>query len=260
MQQSSNILSVAHARPVPLPPCAHVAGLEGGFVPERRIACLEATLKRRTLEMTAAGHDLKQPLQTISSVIERLSPHCRSEADIFWLAAARGEAERLSSGLTRLALAAQDTQPARRSDFSLAAIFDELEAAWAAAAMAKGLTLRIVHNSGLINSDRAMLFTILTNLIGNAVKHVPAGGILVGARRMGDAIAIDVIDNGPGFGADLRERMFRPFVQDASASGGLGLGLWLVEQSVRALGHALEVASSPDKGARFRVVVPLSRP
>lgn len=254
MQQSSNTYSVASGPTLSPPPC----GNEARVIPERRIACLEATLKRRTIEMTAAGHDLKQPLQTISSVIERLSPYCQSETDIFWLAAARGEAARLASGLTRLALAAQDVQLVRKTDFTLAAMFDELEAAWAAAAMAKGLALRIVRHSGLIHSDRAMLFTILTNLIGNAVKHVAAGAIVVGCRRMGDQLAIDVMDNGPGFDADLRERMFRPFVQESSGSGGLGLGLWLVEQSARALGHALEVVSAPNKGARFRVIVPLS--
>ena len=111
-----------------------------------------------------------------------------------------------------------------------------------------------------VESDPALLMRILRNLIGNALRYTQAGGVIIGARRCGSAIGIDVFDTGPGISAQDRERIFDEFFQIAalahSAQGGrgTGLGLAIVKRFATLLGHEVSVASRLGRGARFRVV------
>jgi CheY-like chemotaxis protein len=113
-----------------------------------------------------------------------------------------------------------------------------------------------------VESDPALLPRILRNLVGNALRYTPAGGVVVGTRRVGERIAIDVCDTGPGIPPENRERIFDEFFRiDALAevpqSGrGTGLGLAIVKRFAALLGHDVGVASRPGRGARFRVLCP----
>lgn len=79
---------------------------------------------------------------------------------------------------------------------------------------------------------------------------------MVGCRRVGSFFAIDVIDTGPGIDKETQSRMFDAFEQGDASSKGLGLGLWLVAQSCRTLGHSIEVRSRRGWGSRFRLLLP----
>ena len=90
-----------------------------------------------------------------------------------------------------------------------------------------------------------------------------AGGVVVGARRRGSAVRIDVVDTGIGIAAPTCERIFDEFVQVAGAAPdeprggrGMGLGLAIVRRLCALLGHTLELASIRDRGSRFSIVVP----
>ena len=142
----------------------------------------------------------------------------------------------------------------------------------------RGLTLSIGIGAGLpkIQSDRTHLRQILINLIGNAVKYTPSGGIEIRARStngtQGDVtppspnmewIALEVADTGVGIAAADRERIFDEFEQvnagarTDSARRGTGLGLAISRRLARLLGGDLTVASELGKGSVFTVWLPL---
>ena len=103
----------------------------------------------------------------------------------------------------------------------------------------------------------------MRNLIGNAVRHTATGGVLVGVRRRGADISLEVWDTGPGIAPDQREAVFEEFYQianpDRDRSKGLGLGLPIVRRLTGILGHPLEMQSKVGRGTVFRVLAPRAR-
>jgi signal transduction histidine kinase len=104
------------------------------------------------------------------------------------------------------------------------------------------------------------LISILSNLIGNAIKYMDEGPqkyVRVSAQDMDTKVRIEVLDTGPGVPADLRERIFDPYARAAASSiPGLGLGLATVRQLVQAHGGAAGVLPGDERGSRFWVELP----
>ena len=102
----------------------------------------------------------------------------------------------------------------------------------------------------------------MINLVSNAVRYTARGGVVVGARRRGGVLRLDVWDSGIGIPEDQRRTIFDEFYQLASAqadrAGGLGLGLAIVDRLCGLLDHRIEVSSTLGRGSRFSVVVPLA--
>src|SRR5262249_23757099 len=100
----------------------------------------------------------------------------------------------------------------------------------------------------------------LLNLVSNAVRYTSAGGIVVGCRRLGDTLRIDVCDSGIGIPADQQRNIFNEFYQVAapeeSSKVGLGLGLAIGERLCAVLDHPIGLVSTPGKGSRFSISVP----
>jgi CheY-like chemotaxis protein len=119
-----------------------------------------------------------------------------------------------------------------------------------------------VASSAWVSSDPILLERILLNLVSNAVRYTERGGVVVGCRRRGERLRIDVCDTGPGVPEDQRERIFGEFYQMTDTrqdrGGGLGLGLAIVDRLARLLAHPVELASRPGRGSRFSVSVPLA--
>src|SRR5262249_49000983 len=148
-----------------------------------------------------------------------------------------------------------------RVEFPVARLLGRIEATFAAAARAKGLTMRIVPSSASVSSDFILLERILLNLVSNAVRYTETGGIVVGCRHRGASLRIDVCDTGIGIPQDQRRHVFGEFYQiDGLERGtrpsGLGLGLAIVERLGHLLDHPIEVASDVGRGSRFSVTVP----
>jgi CheY-like chemotaxis protein len=139
-------------------------------------------------------------------------------------------------------------------------VLSRIAATFAPAARDKGLSLRVVPSNAWVRSDPILLEQILLNLVSNAVRYTPTGGIVVGCRRRGDSVRIDVCDTGIGIAADQQGRIFGEFYQVAapqrSGNVGLGLGLAIVERLCAVLDHPIGLDSTPGKGSRFSVDVP----
>jgi signal transduction histidine kinase len=111
------------------------------------------------------------------------------------------------------------------------------------------------HADVEIAVDPAALQQILGHLLENAVKYSPAGStVVVSARRDGDAVVIDISDEGSGLPADVD--IFAPFQRGESAGEGVGLGLYIVRNLVRAMGGDIEAVANDGPGSTFSVRLP----
>lgn len=125
----------------------------------------------------------------------------------------------------------------------------------------KGLTLTFVPTSLAIHSDRRLMRRLLQNLVSNAIKYTSKGGVLVGCRRRGKRLSLEVHDTGPGIPQAKQRIIFQEFQrleQGAKIARGLGLGLSIVERIARVLEHRLIVKSKVGRGSSFMVVVPVA--
>jgi CheY-like chemotaxis protein/anti-sigma regulatory factor (Ser/Thr protein kinase) len=139
-------------------------------------------------------------------------------------------------------------------------LFDRLNNEFQGAARAKGLELRLRSTTLTVTSDSTLLGRMLSNLMANAVKYTSRGCILVGCRRRGRLVEIQVHDTGIGIAAEHQQAVFEEFVQlDNTARNreqGLGLGLSIVSRAAQLLNHPLRLRSMPGRGSMFSVAVP----
>jgi two-component system CheB/CheR fusion protein len=141
-------------------------------------------------------------------------------------------------------------------------LFDQLGMEFAPQTAAKGLELRVVPADYWVRSDPALLERILRNLLTNAVRYTPRGKILLGARRAGSTVRIEVWDTGIGIESETLEHVFEEFYQadnpELDRGRGLGLGLAIIERLATLLEHKLSVRSWPGAGSVFEVSLPVA--
>lgn len=123
----------------------------------------------------------------------------------------------------------------------------------------KNLRLTFADTSAVLRSDRRLLRRLLQNLVSNAIKYTRRGGVVIGCRRAGSTLRLEVWDSGHGIALEQQARIFEEFQrleEGARAAPGLGLGLSIVERLRQVLGHAVSVRSRPGEGSLFAVIVP----
>jgi len=229
----------------------------------------EAANASKTGFLAAAAHDLLQPLNAaklFTALLEEKSAGMTEEQ--------RRLVSRVESGLVAvedllsalLDIARLDTRAPRpaREDFPVAELFTTLEAQFAEAFAERGLALRFARTSLWLHTDPALLRRILQNFVSNARRYTRSGGVLVGCRRRGDAVAILVCDTGVGIAPEHREAVFEEFRRlagsDEGSKRGLGLGLAIVRRIARLLEHPVSMRSELGLGSCFEIVVPRAAP
>ncbi len=225
----------------------------------------EEAIAARTKFFAAASHDLRQPLHAISLYLPVLEEDSESDRSRQMTAAIGNACDSMNMLLDSLLevsrLDAGVIEP-QFSEAPLADILDQLATEFGPQAAARSLELRVVPASGWVNTDIALLWPILRNLLSNAIRYTPRGRILVGARRRGDKITLEVWDTGIGIAADQQERIFEEFHQlgnpERDRNQGLGLGLAIVRRLAKLLDHPLELRSEPGRGTVFRLTLPLT--
>ena len=217
----------------------------------------EATASR-TRFVAAASHDLRQPLNAALLYLETIKGESLHPADregLQGVALALETLNRLLSALldiSRLDSGGLHPQPRH---FSLQPLFERLAIEYRSVAEAKDLGLKVIPTSCTVHSDPMLLETVLRNLISNAIKYTRQGRVLMGVRRRGDRIAVEVRDSGVGISLEHQQRIFDEFWRAPGAGmgreGSMGLGLAIVERICRLLGTSITVQSLPDKGSCF---------
>lgn len=218
--------------------------------------------------LAVASHDLGQPIHTISLLTEILTARNADQDAGNIIKSIQGTAqhmEKLLEDLLDLSKLDAGVMKLRRCDFMLDELFAQIECHYAPQAQAAALAFRVRAAPYLINSDPTLLIRIIGNLIANAIRYTEKGGILLGYRKRGAAIVIQVFDTGAGIPEAFLNEIFQEFyqipVQQAHsyhARNGLGLGLAIVQRSAAMLAHRLQVTSQPGKGSVFSVEVPLA--
>jgi PAS domain S-box-containing protein len=228
-------------------------------------AAAEAANLGKTRFLAAASHDLLQPLHAarlFSASLGEAPLDGRSKDIVGQIEQALGAVDELLRALLDISkLDAGGSKPDRRA-FVLGDVLEGLAASFAPVADSGGVDFRIVPTRLAVESDPTLLRRILQNFLANAIRYGKGGKVLLGCRRRGNEVRIDVWDTGPGIPDDKREAIFEEFrrLDDAEDGGppGLGLGLAIVDRIARMLDHKIELRSWPGRGSVFSVVVPLA--
>lgn len=243
---------------------------------------LEARVMERTLELedalghaeranasrsrfvAAASHDLLQPLSAAKLFMASIGDDAIAPRAAEALAKAQNallSVEGILGALLDISKLESGRAALSVGPVPLAGLFARLQDEFGALAAAKGLSLRVLPSAAVVLSDPSYLRRILQNLIGNAIRYTDRGRVLVGARRRGAGVRIEVRDTGPGIPEEEQDNIFKEFHRlnaRASASEGMGLGLAIVERACALLGHPLGVSSQLGRGSTFMVQVPLA--
>ncbi len=127
----------------------------------------------------------------------------------------------------------------------------------------KGLRISLVPCAATVFTDPVLLERVLRNLVSNAVRYTRKGRILIGCRRQGRAVRVQVLDTGPGISEAHRDRIFEEYFQiensERDRAKGLGLGLAIVRRLTNLLACPLELRSVAGRGSCFSVTVRVSR-
>ena len=224
----------------------------------------EAANASKTRFLAAASHDLLQPLNAARLFTSALRQQSALDAESRQLAeridaAFRAAEDLLDALLDTSRLDTGSTQP-EIGDFALAELFDSLQSQFAVLAEQRGLRLRVAPTGLAVRSDPQLLRRVLQNFLSNALRYTQRGSVLLGARRAGDEVRIEVWDTGPGIAAEQRARVFGEFqrLEQPSPWGekGLGLGLSICDRIAAMLDHRLALHSRPGHGSCFAIVVP----
>ncbi len=223
----------------------------------------EANLSK-TRFLAAASHDILQPLNAArlytTSLVER-----RAEGDERRLVdnvdASLEAVEEILGALLDISRLDAGAMKPEIASFRIDELFRQLAVEFAPLAQQRGLKLTFVPTTLAIHSDRRLLRRLLQNLVSNAIKYTSKGGVLVGCRRRGKKLSLEVHDTGPGIPQAKQRIIFQEFQrleQGAKIARGLGLGLSIVERIARVLEHKLTVKSKVGRGSSFAVVVPVA--
>jgi Na+/proline symporter/signal transduction histidine kinase len=229
----------------------------------RRLA--EDATASKTRFLAAASHDLLQPLHAARLFIAALKeePSLQEGDTALRLASdadsAIENAHGLLTALLNLSkLEAGGVKPTV-GPLSLNALFADLRREFAPFAKERGLKLTVVKSGLWVSSDHDLLRSMLQNLIGNGLRYTDQGRVLVGARRHGSVVRVQVSDTGRGIAEDDRERVFGEFVRLSGVpvdQPGAGLGLAIVQRIAHLLDYPLYLTSRLGRGTSFFITIP----
>ncbi|MDP2808620.1 MAG: ATP-binding protein [Rhodocyclaceae bacterium] len=213
--------------------------------------------------LAATSHDLRQPLHALTLFAAELETMAatpeqqRLSAQIGTAAGAMGEL--LDALLDVSRLDTGEIVP-HLQQVALQPLLENIAAAHRQSARVKGLRLRLHSTTAWAESDPHLLRRMVGNLIANAVRYTPHGGVLVGVRRSGGSVRIEVWDSGIGIDTAHLPHLFQEFYQidnpERDTAKGIGLGLAITDHLGRILGHGIEVRSRPGHGSVFSITLP----
>ena len=218
----------------------------------------------KTRFIAAASHDLLQPLNAARLFVSALADLEQPAGNIELVEnidVALASVEDLLSALLDISKLDAGAVTPEVTDFPLRGILAPLATEYAAVAAERGIDLKVVGTGAVVRSDMRLLRRIVQNFLSNALRYVQGGRVVVGCRRTGDGIRIEVWDNGPGIPRDKIAEIFQEFRRldtpvTKGRDRGMGLGLAIVDRVARMLDHPVTVRSEPGRGSVFAVTVP----
>lgn len=221
----------------------------------------------KTRFLATASHDLRQPIHALGLFFANLADGVRNAETEPLIRQIEESIEAIDGMLNALLdISKLDAGVIRPhiGAVALADLFKRLENEYQPLARETANSLRARPSRAIVKTDLAMLERILRNLLTNALRYTSNGRILLGARRRGNKLHVEVHDTGPGIPDDQLDSVFLEFYQlgnparDRHRGIGLGLGLAIVKRLATLLGHPITVRSRLGHGSCFSVVLPLA--
>ena len=223
--------------------------------------------RSKTKFLAAAGHDILQPLNAARLSLSALLASGVAEDGHRYAASidkALDTMEGLITSVLDIARLDAGAMVPEIGEVSLHDLIASLAAEFSPIAEGKGLSLKVAGPQVMARSDGALLRRLVANLVSNAIRYTREGGVLIGLRRRGDQVRLDVYDTGMGIAPDQYELIFQEFHRGrvagedprAAMGTGLGLGLSIVRRIAEALGHRLSFRSVEGRGTVFSLMLP----
>lgn len=208
-----------------------------------------------------AAHELKTPLAVMQLQLDLFNSEKHSDTDSQTLETVRNmseQCEQLTKTVKTLLNMSELQTVARDDIIELDALIEEVTADLDPLAQEKNITLHTECEPVSMTGSDILIYRLVYNLTENAIKYNHSGGeVTVSSKKRNDKIFITIADNGNGIPDDMKERIFEPFFRiDKSRSralGGVGLGLSLVKEIVRAHGGSISVKDNSNGGTVFEV-------
>ena len=212
---------------------------------------LEASDRQRRDMLADVTHELRTPLTVIRGEVEGMldGVYPADEARLKSILEETQLLSRLVDDLRTLALAEAGALELRREPTDVAALLLETASAFRSAAEAKGVKIESsVTESPSVEVDPARVREVVNNLLSNAVRYSPNGGVV---RIEYDGQTISVTDSGAGIPPEMLPHVFERFYKSTD-SGGMGLGLSIAKSLVEAHGGTIHAESAAGGGTRIR--------
>jgi len=229
----------------------------------------EEASRAKTQFLAAASHDLRQPLHAMGLFAEALRERVHEPALADLVGSIHDSVDALQGlfgellDITRIDAGGVELDPI---PVRLDELYARLRLSFEAAALEKGLALRLRGGHHVVRADPLALERILRNLVSNALRYTDAGGVLVSCRRRGQALLLQVWDSGIGVPEASLPHLFDEFYQahpqrpvGPRQRKGLGLGLAIVRRLAELSGTRVEVRSRPGRGSVFSFELPRAR-
>ncbi len=215
---------------------------------------LRRSIDFHALLLAMAGHDLRQHLQIILNSYGWLSARATNNPERERIARGQHAVMQMAEQLHQLVTALhihQKTSKIAMVPVRLGRLFSIV-----------GQETSKVPTRAMVASDPVLLRSAIGNLARNAVKYTASGGkVLLGCRRFGTIVRIEVHDTGVGIPSERLRKIFEAFSRlEPAQSEGLGLGLFVVSRAAELLRHKIEVRSTVGRGSRFAVLANAADP
>jgi len=216
--------------------------------------------------LATASHDLRQPLQTLAllnGTLRRMLPNADAAEVLAQEEQTIGAMSRLLNALLDISKLESGAIKPEPTDFTVAALFDELRRDFAGLAANKGLRFEIETCEDYVHSDQSLVQQALGNLVSNAIKYTREGAIRLRCLHEATLVRVQVLDTGIGIPADQLPLIYDEFYQVGIPANrsrdGYGLGLAIVHRIVKLLKLRLDVESEVGKGSAFSLALPAAR-
>ncbi|PID43233.1 MAG: histidine kinase [Proteobacteria bacterium] len=221
----------------------------------------------KTRFLASASHDLLQPINAARLFVSALYPQISNQKGpalvLEQIDNSLTAAEEILSTLLDISKMDAGIIEANFSVFALRDVLLPLKNEFTAISLKKGVSFRFVPCNLFVRSDIQLLRRAIQNFLANATRYTDSGKLLLGCRRTGQHVRIEVWDTGPGVPDNQLSHIFEEFKrlnQKGGEKNGLGLGLAIVDRISHTLQHPVDVRSWQGKGSVFSITVPIASP
>lgn len=215
--------------------------------------------------LAAASHDLRQPVHALSLFVAAMRPRVTDPEAVRMLDHIDTSVQAMSGlfdGLLDISRLDAGVVEVNAETFSIQPLLERICRDHASQAEAKCVELRLRPSRASVFSDPMLVERVVRNIVANAIAYTDRGRVLVGCRRRGRSLVVQVWDTGRGIPGEEQARIFQEFYQvgnsERDRGRGVGLGLAIVKRLTALLNHPLGLRSAPGRGSVFSITLPYS--